>query len=138
MIPLRLNNDAVCSVEMTFGELRQKAGAFHGMGGEDDESHEAKVLPDIWIKKWDPGRNSVTTTGQWWEHQDDSLRISNVLQAAPGGPADISQNELSVWIVSKTGDYVIALVNDNGREFAKVVGMCISCQVWYEPAHYYI
>jgi hypothetical protein len=102
--------------------------------GED----KGYVLPDIWIKKWDPAYNSVTTSGQWWEHLVGWRKISDVFPAAPGGSADISKRECPVEIVRAEGKYIVALMSDNGREYGKVLGMYIVFQVWYEPAHRYI
>ncbi|KIM21918.1 hypothetical protein M408DRAFT_12331 [Serendipita vermifera MAFF 305830] len=117
-----------CGVEETFGELLQKAFLpdptryTKGSDQEDeDESsdEEDDVIPDVWIKRWDPDRNCVTTTGQWWEHQPDNLKVRDVLSGIK-----MPENSAKRWvieIVAKKGDYVVALVDDNGAERGKAV-----------------
>jgi hypothetical protein len=121
ILPL-LNNHTACGVEMTFGELLQKAYMAPDEGGDEEEADEDDLIPDVWIRKWDPGHNAVTKTGQWWEHQNETLKIGDVFKAAEAGSADMSQKKWCVEIVAKKGDYVVALVNDNGQESGKALG----------------
>ena len=107
---------------MTFGELLQKTYMAPDEGGDDEAADEDDIIPDVWIKKWDPGHNAVTKTGQWWEHQDESLKIGDVFKGAEAGLTDGSQKKWYIEIVAKKGDYVVALVNDNGQELGKALG----------------
>jgi len=124
-----------CNVDATFGELLQKAfmvpdapeGAAENE--EDEDENEDEMIPDVWIKRWDTTHNSVTKTAQWWEHQDESLKIREVFERAAGGTADLSQMKRSIEVVARKGDYVVALVNDNGQELGKALGKCASSTI---------
>jgi hypothetical protein len=96
--------------------------ADEGGNCDGDEEDEDDILPDVWVKRCDPKHNTVTKTGQWWEHQDESLKIRDVFKTAGGDPEELSQKKWCVEIVAKKGDYVIALVNEEGKELGKVLG----------------
>jgi hypothetical protein len=107
-------------------------------GGDDEEADEDDVIPDIWVKRWDPGHNAVTKTGQWWEHQNEALKLRDVFMTAEAGSADISQKKWCVEIVTRRSDYVVALVNDNGQELGKALGTCsVLSQVCRDCTHEY-
>jgi len=118
-----------CDIEETFGELIQKAFvSADGEGadeGEGDDECDDDVIPDVWVKKWDTDHNTVTKTGQWWEHQPETLKIREVFATAGSSSSDDTsqKQQWKVEIVAKKGDYVIALVNDNGKELGKAVDL---------------
>ncbi|KIM20450.1 hypothetical protein M408DRAFT_48750, partial [Serendipita vermifera MAFF 305830] len=82
---------------------------------------EDDVIPDVWIKRWDPGRNSVTATGQWWEYQPNNFKVREVLSGIE--IPESSGRRWAIEIVAKKSDYVVALVHDNGAEKGTAVGM---------------
>jgi hypothetical protein len=90
--------------------------------GNDDET-DADAIPDVWVRKFDAEHNSVTDTGIWWEHQSENAKLRDVFSNSENGrESEQHQWDVEVEVVEKKGDYVVALVNDNGVELGKVVG----------------
>lgn len=89
-------------------------------GTEDSSDDDEDAIPDVWVKRWDTDRNSVTRTGQWWEHQPDHLKVRDVLSSVKC--PESTQSRWVIEVVAKKGDYVVALVGDNGIERGKAVG----------------
>lgn len=110
-----------CGLDETIGDLIVKAfvnangdGETEGSDDEDEDDGDSDLIPDVWVKKWDPGHNSVTKTGQWWEWQNESTKIRDIFPTTPGAKG-------SVEVVARKGDYVVALIEDNGVEKGKVL-----------------
>lgn len=89
--------------------------------GENDDEADDEPIPDVWVRKYDTARNSVTKAGQWWEHQPETVKIRDIFSVS-GDRSDTEQKQWSVEVVEKKGDYVVALVSDNGVEMGKAVG----------------
>jgi hypothetical protein len=116
-----------CGIEETFGELLQKAFLSGpdslpaaSEGGSEDETDD-DLIPDVWVRKFDAEHNSVTETGQWWEHQPASAKLRDVFSVSEKR-SESEQKQWAVEVVEKKGDYVVALVSDNGVEMGKAVG----------------
>jgi hypothetical protein len=90
--------------EGTFGELA------------DDFLVDEEILPDFWIRKVDPEQNCVTLTNAWWEFQPAKVRVRDAF-------SNVEQQEARrLELIAREGDYVMALIHDNGMEKCHPVG----------------
>ncbi|KIM24271.1 hypothetical protein M408DRAFT_331810 [Serendipita vermifera MAFF 305830] len=71
------------------------------------------LLPDFWVKKVDHSRNNVTSSGVWWEWQDPGNKVVDILMKKEDGSAET----IGIEKVSKDGEYTVALVEVNGKEY---------------------
>lgn len=99
-------------MDNTFGELAEAMME----AGDDDDNDVPPV--DVWIKKRDPVHNCVTQSCHWWEYQTPDIRVRD---AFPG-----EKDGCKVDVVAKNGEYVVALIEDNGREKCKAVGTSLN------------
>jgi hypothetical protein len=91
--------------EKTFGEL-----------ANDFLENEEATLPDFWIRKVDPKQNCVTPTNAWWEFQDAEVKLGDAFSNVEG------QDARRIELIAREGDYVMALIHDNGMEKCHPVG----------------
>jgi hypothetical protein len=99
----------------TFGELREDW--MKRDSGEDEVD-----IPDFWIEHQGITHNPITKTGRFWQFGQDNMMIGDALKNAgvhqtPTPRIDMVEND---------NDYIVALLEDNGVESGKVVGMWIS------------
>jgi len=85
--------------EKTFGEL-----------ANDFLDNEEASLPDFWIRKVDPKQNCVTPTNAWWEFQDAEVKLGDAFSNVEG------RDTRRIELIAREGDYVMALIHDNGME----------------------
>ena len=81
-------------------------------------STNSKTITDFWCKRRDPAKNRVTDSSIWWERQEPARRICEVVM---GTGADES---LGIESVTKSGDYVVVLVEEDSKERGVPVGQC--------------
>jgi hypothetical protein len=98
------------------------------------ESDNSATLPDFWCKRNDSSKNRATDSGVWWECQTADRRIAEVIMeekrtAAPGSgkPRRPVKNEtkepkFEIRSVLENGEYLVALVGQDGRERGMPVG----------------
>ena len=90
--------------ERTFGELA------------DDFLANEKTLPDFWIRKVDREQNCVTRTHAWWEFQEANVRVGDAFSNVEW------QGGRTIELIARKGDYVMALIHENGQEKCHPVG----------------
>jgi hypothetical protein len=95
------------TLDQNFGELADIV-----LNGDD-------VLPDFWSKKIDHDRNRVTPSGVTWEWQDPCTRVLDVFMKKK---KDGQKESLGIEKVSREGEYVVALVLKDGKEFPMPIG----------------
>ena len=79
-------------------------------------------LPDFWSKRVDPNQNRVTASGVWWEWQDPSTRVADVIMKKK---KDGSKVSIGIESVSKESEYVVALVEKDEKEGGMPIGELI-------------
>jgi uncharacterized membrane protein len=91
------------SPDQTFGEL--------SLALDNDDDAE---ISDFWCKKIDHEQNGVTPSGVTWERQDSCTRVLDVFMKKKN---DGQKESLGIEKVTKDGEYIIALVLKDGKEF---------------------
>jgi hypothetical protein len=89
-------------------------------------SANSKTITDFWCKRRDPARNCVTDSRIWWERQEPARRICEVVM---GIGVDES---LGIESVTRSGDYVVVLVEEDREERGVPIGQC---HVLLNPGH---
>lgn len=92
----------VIPLDHTFGELADTVL---------DRDNDAP-LPDFWAKKVDRTQNGVTPSGVFWEWQDPSTKVIDVIMKKKDG----KKESMCIEMVSKDGEYVVALVEKDEQE----------------------
>ena len=90
--------------EYTFGKLA------------DDFLADHDILPDFWIRKVDREQNCVTPTNAWWEFQDANVRVGDAFSNVEW------QGGRRIELIARQGEYVMALIHENGIEKCHPVG----------------
>jgi hypothetical protein len=88
----------------TFGELAE------------DFLAKEEILPDFWIRKVDREQNCVTPTHAWWEFQEANVRVGDAFSNVEW------QGGRTIELIARKGEYVMALVHENGQEKCHPVG----------------
>jgi hypothetical protein len=103
----------VITLDHTFSALADSVTNF-----DNDEP-----LPDFWSKKRDPEQNRVTPSGIWWEWQDPSMNVVDVIRRKN----EYGENEsLGIESVVKEGEYVVVLLKENEMERGMPIGTFFS------------
>lgn len=102
----------VIPLDHTFGELADTVL---------DQDHEAP-LPDFWSKTSDRSQNRATKSGICWEWQHPSTRVADVIMKKR---KDGSKESIAIEKVSIDGEYVVALVEKDGKEGGMPIGTSI-------------
>jgi hypothetical protein len=98
------------------------------------ESDNSATLPDFWCKRSDSSKNQATDSGVWWECQTADRRIADVIMeekrtgTRPGKPRRLVKTEskeqkFEIRSVLENGEYLVALVEQDGRERGMPVGL---------------
>ncbi|KIM25729.1 hypothetical protein M408DRAFT_206868 [Serendipita vermifera MAFF 305830] len=110
---MRTENDEptieIVHLDHTFGDL---ADNFL------DRDNDAPI-PDFWAKKVDRSRNGVTPSGVFWEWQDPSTRVVDMIMRKK---KDGTKESICIEMVSKDGEYVVALVEKDEQEYGMPIG----------------
>jgi hypothetical protein len=98
------------------------------------ESDDSATLPDFWCKRNDSSKNQVTDSGVWWECQTADRKIADVIMEEkrtrtprPGKHRRVVKNDpkeqkFEIRSVLENGEYLVALVGEDGRERGVPVG----------------
>jgi hypothetical protein len=80
------------------------------------EFNSDSFLPDFWSKGTDPTRNCITESGVWWEWQDPSKKVIDVVN---------KEGHIGIETVCKEVEYVVVLVKIGEMENGMPIGESI-------------
>jgi hypothetical protein len=98
------------------------------------ESDNSATLPDFWCKRNDSSKNRATDSGVWWECQTADKKIVDAIMegkriGAPGSGGVAprlknvpKQQNFEIRSVLEDGEYLVALVGQDGKERGQPVG----------------
>jgi hypothetical protein len=98
------------------------------------ESDNSATLPDFWCKRNDSSKNQATDSGVWWECQTADRRIAEVImeekRVGKAGSGELGrlvknkpkQRKFEIRSVLEDGEYLVALVGQDGGERGMPVG----------------
>jgi hypothetical protein len=89
---------------------------FCALADDFTDFNSESFLPDFWVKEVDSNRNCITESGVWWEWQDPSKQVIDVIRKT---------GHKGIQTVRKKEEYIVALVKKGEAENGMPIGESI-------------